>query len=482
MMRPLQACSPSPGGIGNSTTNKSNTSNGRQLAGRGPRLPRLTGSPAPTVSSALRRDSNTEHAGFATPKRTEDIETPVKAFLSSNITPRSSSRKARVDSASSTPTGTPDGLPRTSRPNSTIDGSGLGKEGTNGLAGLVMRGGRTSRPGSLVSDGGSSSLSFTPASTDGHGYVTKTASPESSPMFFHASEAPAKILPKTSTQRIASPARTQSFQYANREYEAEISGSQSTISPPAGEQRPRYFHANAAPESDSSSFRFPHNKTSSRPQLETIPSAQSIGSRQQSPSPLKDEFARPQTQQRPSSPLKDHVIPRKSSLSRASPRRHTRLVSSGAAGELRSPVNFAFGQGDLSRRSSMSTPGQNRTDIPVAASGSLSRRSSLSTPSQRKVSHARSSSANTIGMSLGRRSIVYSEISPPGYKKSLSAEPEKVSPINPQDPPTFGLAQSPKSIIPRQAKVFSPTSSPLPPSQPQSPTKPLEPPPGKSRL
>jgi len=447
-------------------------------------LPRLAGSPASTVSPALRRDSRTEHNGITTPKRNEDIETPVKAFLSSNITPRSGSRKARVDSSSSTPTGTPDGTPRNSRPSSMVDRSGQGRDEAHGIAGLGIRGGRTSRPRSLVSDGGSSSLSFAAASADGRSYTAGTTSPESSPMFFHASEVNAKLPPKASTQRIAPPVRAQSFQYANGEYETEINGSPSSLSPPVEEERPKFFHANATTDADSSSFRFPHSKTSSRPQLETIPSAQSIGDRQRSPSPLKEEFLLGHTQRRQTSPLKDQVIPRKSSISKASPRRHTRLVSTGTAGELKSPVAHSFGQGGLSRKSSLNTLGQSRTDTPITDPSILSRRSSLSTPSQRKFGHARSSSVNAIGSSRGRRSVAYSEISPAGfnYKKSPPIDLNKTSPENNQGSPMSRPQKSPASIFSPEPKPPSPSSSPLPPSQPQSPAKPSEPSPGKSKL
>lgn len=489
MMRPLQY-SPSPGGIGNSTTTTQNSTgisrpiakdNLPQLAGRGLRLPRLAGSPASTPSPALRRDSRTEHNGITTPKRNEDIETPVKAFLSSNITPRSGSRKARVDSSSSTPTGTPDGTPRNSRPSSIVGRSGQGKDEAHGIAGLGIRGGRTSRPRSLISDGGSSSLSFA-ASADGRSYTAGTTSPESSPMFFHASEVDAKLPPIA--QRIAPPVRAQSFQYANGEYETEINGSPSSLSPPVEEQRPKFFHANAATDADSSSFRFPYGKTSSRPLLETIPSAQSVGDRQRSPSPLKEELHFGHTQRRPTSPLKDQVIPRRSSISKASPRRHTRLVSTGAAGELKSPVAHSFSQGGLSRKSSLSTLGQNRTDIPITDPSMLSRRSSLSTPSQRKFSHTRSSSVNAVGSSPGRRSVAYSDISSTGfnYKKSPPPDLDKTSPENNQGSPMSRPQKSSPSISSPEPKPSSPSSSPPFHSQPQSPARPTEPSPGKSKL
>lgn len=67
---------------------------------------------APTLATPLaRRAAPPPDAGLtantAGSRDRDDLASPVSAFLSSNVTPRSGSRQSRVDSASSTPNGTP---------------------------------------------------------------------------------------------------------------------------------------------------------------------------------------------------------------------------------------------------------------------------------------------------------------------------------------------------------------------------------------
>ncbi|KAG7141863.1 hypothetical protein HYQ45_001600 [Verticillium longisporum] len=68
----------------------------------------------PVVTPLARRKTDLGHGSAASGASggpgggvKDDITSPVSAFLSHNITPRSGSRQTRVDSASSTPTGTP---------------------------------------------------------------------------------------------------------------------------------------------------------------------------------------------------------------------------------------------------------------------------------------------------------------------------------------------------------------------------------------
>ncbi|KAF2681330.1 hypothetical protein K458DRAFT_420833 [Lentithecium fluviatile CBS 122367] len=107
-----------------------------------PVTPRL----APSVASASSNPSGRKPRSVvgSTPRVNtavyEDV-TPVKSFISSNVTPRSSARKSRVGvaSPSSTPSSTPSGTPVTSRPASILDfpqkeqGHGYSGLGANGL-------------------------------------------------------------------------------------------------------------------------------------------------------------------------------------------------------------------------------------------------------------------------------------------------------------------------------------------------------------
>ncbi|KAK4241162.1 hypothetical protein C8A03DRAFT_30643 [Achaetomium macrosporum] len=66
--------------------------------------------PNPTLATPLARRPAPESAlsaNAASSRDKDELTSPVSAFLSSNITPRSGSRQSRVDSANSTPSGTP---------------------------------------------------------------------------------------------------------------------------------------------------------------------------------------------------------------------------------------------------------------------------------------------------------------------------------------------------------------------------------------
>jgi hypothetical protein len=79
-----------------------------------PLTPRVAGSNPLLASTPLaRRGARLEPSVTPTVSSQSafDISTPVSAFLNSNITPRSSSRKSRVDSTNTTPTHTPSGTP-----------------------------------------------------------------------------------------------------------------------------------------------------------------------------------------------------------------------------------------------------------------------------------------------------------------------------------------------------------------------------------
>lgn len=72
-----------------------------------PLTPKVAGKVAPVLGSLARRPN--------APTATNDVASPVSAFLATNVTPRTGHRQTRVDSTGSTPCGTPN-------PESRIDG------------------------------------------------------------------------------------------------------------------------------------------------------------------------------------------------------------------------------------------------------------------------------------------------------------------------------------------------------------------------
>lgn len=240
---------------------RSNTNNGRPLkptlatnrTAKTPITPRL----APSVASASSSQPiRTPRSNVSITPRTntasqEDL-TPVKAFLNSNVTPRSSSRKSRVgvSSANSTPTGTPSGTPSSTRPASTIDF--LSKELGHGYSGLGINGlnsaQSTSRPRSVVG-GNNSNTTPTPrphiANVNNHAASDAGGAKDASSKFFHANDARA--------QETAPPLRkAPTFFYANGEQD-ESSRAPEAPSPPLSsvgraQQESKFFHADTLSE------------------------------------------------------------------------------------------------------------------------------------------------------------------------------------------------------------------------------------------
>ena len=263
-----------------------------------PITPRLAASATSTNTSLPRRPERSDTGN--TPKgdsvAREDLTTPVKTFLSSNVTPRSSSRKSRVGtgSAQSTPNGTPSGTPTGSRPGSTIDtastkeGNSFSGLGINGFYGVSASG----RPKSIVNGG----VVFQnvpvnrPPMPNIHGMSGSDVGVprENSQMFFHAldprSQDPSPIQRKT-------PA----FFYANGEEDESPVHSAGMPSPPLSSierTRPQtqFFHADSTPE------------VNNRPPLLTLPLATA------SPEPASPPnlSLKPPTF-RPPSPSKDNI-------------------------------------------------------------------------------------------------------------------------------------------------------------------------------
>ncbi|KAJ4357557.1 uncharacterized protein N0V89_002133 [Didymosphaeria variabile] len=208
-----------------------------------PRLaPSVTSTPASrTTRSAVGSTPRVNTAVY------EDV-TPVKAFISSNVTPRSSSRKSRVGtgSANSTPSGTPATTPVVSRPASTVDfpQKDYGHVGNapNALGGVQRR------PKSTVGANGHNVTSM-PRLPLSNIYSNAPEAPgargaSASPMFFHANEARTTPEPQQPPQKKAPV-----FFYANGKQDASAP-SPTVPSPPLSavgrmQTESKFFHADS---------------------------------------------------------------------------------------------------------------------------------------------------------------------------------------------------------------------------------------------
>ncbi|MCJ1463735.1 hypothetical protein MMC07_002344 [Pseudocyphellaria aurata] len=372
-------------------------------------LPRITPSPVSGASTPAQITQNSIPKSAPLSLRTraidsaKEIATPVKTFLNSNITPRSSSRKARKDSASSTPNGTPNVTPANSRPVSMIDQRERGAEDKYGSSALGIASedvGRTRRASSVVSDGPRTAQSFRRTSWDRNlDDDARTTVPESRPMFFRADDV-RPILASIPSERYFLQDKVSGIFSVEGGYEA--GRSSLSISPPVEEHRPKFFYANSTAEYKSST-----------PTLATGPM-------------IKSPTIGPQPQ-RATSPLRDEVLSRKSSLSKPSSRRQTRLIS-----------NPTTSRGQDIRLLEALPTGQS----------SLSRSSSLSTPSPQRIRHGKSSSVSAVASVPARRpSIALSD----GSISSLKIRPV----IEPEPPPG---AQIPSPVKADLSNPLSPTS------------------------
>ncbi|KAI9682007.1 MAG: hypothetical protein M1817_000061 [Caeruleum heppii] len=190
---------------------------------RPPLTPRLATSLASTASSTTKHGAKTDPVFHQRAVAADaSTTTPVKAFLNSNITPRSSSRKARAGSAGSTPTRTPNDFPDNVQSPSPPIAPSLEP---NASRSPLAEGGHQSlknRPVSLLSDGGltASTPDFLPG-TFRHGSARPPAASDggygdASPKFFFASEVgSSKAGVDSPLSRPALASKTPSFVYAN---------------------------------------------------------------------------------------------------------------------------------------------------------------------------------------------------------------------------------------------------------------------------
>lgn len=381
---------------------------------------RSAASPAVNGSSTRRREGRVDGLGVENGHLPEDVATPVKAFLSSNITPRSGVRKARVESASTTPNGTPSGISSNSRPGSSVgrrEETQVDARAASGLGLRISASGRRSRASSVISDGPGSSISSRPPLLERTDPATRPISPESSPMFVYANDVKASMPSRPTVGRSMSKGQLPG---SGQSKEGNITNGRTSSmsnSPILDEQRPKFFSAKDPSNDSKPHARVSNGVSSQRPPLQTIYSAHTASSPPRAASPLKEEF-----------------LPRKSSVNKPSPRRHTRLVSNGGT-EIK-PPETASGVTDIARRSSTSSPRQARV-----------------------TSHSRSSSVQSAGPSPRRRSsIALSNTSP------IAAERTRTTSM------VISNGALPHSVNPPAATQELP--SPELPAQPQSPTRP----------
>ncbi|KAH7405970.1 hypothetical protein DE146DRAFT_429861 [Phaeosphaeria sp. MPI-PUGE-AT-0046c] len=378
-----------------------------------PLTPRLASAPSTATANAssTQPPRNVRSSNATTPRVNsvvlEDV-TPVKAFLSSNITPRSSSRKSRVgvDSSPSTPSGTPVSTPTTSRPTSTIDfapkehnigysGLGVGNKGAHNGA----------RPRSTPGQPGAQfAPPLRPALVNSHNSMpadTMSAKP-TSPLFFHASDArPQEQAPPQKKAPV--------FFYADGKQDAPRARPD-MASPPLSavnksQSESKFFHADSLAEA-----------RNQPPNL--VPSPLSV-----SPEPLHPSLAHGQSGRSPS-PTKEwaHLSYRK-----------------GASQVIRPSI--------VSRNSALSIlSGPNTSDVPDRSS----RRSSAASYAMRG-SHGKSASLSSID-----------SVTDP--KNTPSNDPVGVSPSPLQTESRV------VSIASLADSIASAPSAPLPLSAPQSPT------------
>ena len=233
------------------------------------------------------------------------------------------------------------------------------------MNGVGARGGgasRGQRANSITnrSEGLSSSR---PDSAASSGFGFRATSPETLPQFFHADDAKPTI-PRTQPQASISKLELQDHPYTSEKDNSRSRSSQ-LASPEPNNDHPKFFYADLIRETKPQSPGLANVALSGRPPLRTIFSSQPF----QSPP------------HRPPSPLKDEVtVSRHSSVSKPSPRRHTRLVSNGH-NDIRLPEPLTPVTKDGSRRSSLVGHTRRTSQPPSPATATFasnaSRRSSI---------------------------------------------------------------------------------------------------------
>lgn len=203
-----------------------------------PLTPKIAGAiPANVVTPLLRRATRQDTTPNG-PQRDERTTTPVGSFLSDNITPRSGSRKSRLDSANPTPTGTPTAL----RPTEPTLASGGNLVYSGGL-GLSQLDDLPSKP----------TVSFSPTISDMGSAQDRsqhqTQQSQQAGKFFYASDAKSNNS-QPARQRPGAP-KQNSFLYANGNAippPTNQPGQSPTFPASEDKSRARFVHANGTPD------------------------------------------------------------------------------------------------------------------------------------------------------------------------------------------------------------------------------------------
>jgi hypothetical protein len=207
-----------------------------------PLTPRVAVSNTSVTPSPLpRKEPRYENTATPTGSRKEELSTPVSAFLNTNITPRSSSRKTRgIESGNTTPSHTPTGS-ATPDVHRFVNDRPVSSGGGLNISALELNGPK--RP----------TVSFSPALSEAGSQRDQSQS-EADTKFFYASDAQSAAS-QPRQQRPALESKTSSFFYANGEaIPPPISSSGSAVGSIAGSSvgedrsQPKFFHANGTPD------------------------------------------------------------------------------------------------------------------------------------------------------------------------------------------------------------------------------------------
>ena len=346
----------------------------------------------------------------------ENGVTPIKPSMGPNITPRSATRKARAESTSPTAgfiVNEPSKSPRTFATHGKSQGHHIAESDR-----FALKSPPTSvsyGSGGRSSNGSNSPIGFrSPPERSGTAMSAPISDYKSS--FFHADDIGMK---KPSRQATGSSMATP-LEVSDKTRINSVSSAQSGLSSDnthSDDKQPKFFYANDLPEAKSPPFKGTNNATPNRPILPTIHSG--IGS----PAP---NFVRP------SSPLKDEILPDDDSSLESSPRTTLRT----------SP----------------------ESDLDLHSSEFLKRRSSLPrSPTKR-------SSMGALNEKMARRSSVHSN---QGARPRKSSIPTPISQPKEKAREDIPGHQEPvsKTALEPLPRVETPQPTPVF-SQPQSPTKP----------
>ena len=280
--------------------------------------------------------------------------TPVaKPFLSSNVTPRSGSRRIRAETSSPLQSPRSNGVRASPRSTLSVD-KRLAQEptlrGRSDIAGESPRSVQKHEPGGLA--GTESEATFTFRSSSLYGTDTASSAPlaDDGPKFFHADE-----IQPSKRSRPASVTGTSKLLQQGHHVGEEPSGRSSAMSNGSAarnEQQSAFFYADDSPQIKSSPQMRANGASSTRPTLQTIHSQQIPAAI----SPVRDP-----------SPLREEILPRRSSLTNASPRKHKRL-SSGNGIDMQSASIAMPTSTSVSRRSSLNSPSSKRDSTRARAS------------------------------------------------------------------------------------------------------------------